>query len=145
MDRWGLSWWIACIGLAAVRTQVIPAFFIDRDARFTLLFSHGNAEDLGMIIQYFRHLPPKCEACGESVGQLSNSWNNFGLFLWKRSWIVGDCFSCICFLGLEWKVRKWRSRGLKITLVVAVCFLIKMIWGDKTVEKVLRFPLKPGC
>jgi fermentation-respiration switch protein FrsA (DUF1100 family) len=34
--------------------EVIPAFFIDRDAKFTLLFSHGNAEDLGMIIQYFR-------------------------------------------------------------------------------------------
>lgn len=34
--------------------QVIPAFFIDRDAKHTLLFSHGNAEDLGMIIQYFR-------------------------------------------------------------------------------------------
>lgn len=36
--------------------EVIPAFFIDRDARFTLLFSHGNAEDLGMIIQYFREV-----------------------------------------------------------------------------------------
>jgi hypothetical protein len=34
---------------------VLPAFFIDRDAKFTLLFSHGNAEDLGMIIQYFRN------------------------------------------------------------------------------------------
>merc|ERR1712113_709908 len=29
---------------------------IDRDAKFTLLFSHGNAEDLGMIIQYFREV-----------------------------------------------------------------------------------------
>lgn len=36
--------------------EVIPAFFIDRDAKFTLLFSHGNAEDIGMIIQYFREL-----------------------------------------------------------------------------------------
>lgn len=36
--------------------EVIPAFFIDRDAKFTLLFSHGNAEDLGMIIQYFREV-----------------------------------------------------------------------------------------
>jgi len=34
--------------------DVIPAFFIDKDAKYTLLFSHGNAEDLGMIIQYFR-------------------------------------------------------------------------------------------
>lgn len=29
--------------------EVIPAFFIDRDARYTLLFSHGNAEDLGSL------------------------------------------------------------------------------------------------
>lgn len=36
--------------------EVIPAFFIDRDAKLTLLFSHGNAEDLGMIIQYFREV-----------------------------------------------------------------------------------------
>jgi len=36
--------------------EVIPAFFIDKDAKFTLLFSHGNAEDLGMIIQYFREV-----------------------------------------------------------------------------------------
>lgn len=36
--------------------EVIPAFFIDRDAKLTLLFSHANAEDLGMIIQYFREV-----------------------------------------------------------------------------------------
>lgn len=35
----------------------IPAFYIRRDrARYTLLFSHGNAEDLGLIIRYFREL-----------------------------------------------------------------------------------------
>lgn len=34
--------------------EVIPAFFIDKDAKYTVLFSHGNAEDIGMIIQYFR-------------------------------------------------------------------------------------------
>ena len=47
------SKWIDFVGLGY--RQVIPAFFIDRDAKFTLLFSHGNAEDLGMIIQYFRN------------------------------------------------------------------------------------------
>lgn len=44
------------IWLHTAEREVIPAFFIDRDAKFTLLFSHGNAEDLGMIIQYFRSL-----------------------------------------------------------------------------------------
>jgi len=41
--------------------EVIPAFFIDRDAKLTLLFSHGNAEDLGMIIQYFREVSHNLE------------------------------------------------------------------------------------
>lgn len=44
------------IWLHTAQNEVIPAFFIDRDAKFTLLFSHGNAEDLGMIIQYFREV-----------------------------------------------------------------------------------------
>merc|ERR1712187_433086 len=37
-------------------SEVVPAFFIDRDAKFTLLFSHVNAEDLGLLIQYFREV-----------------------------------------------------------------------------------------
>eukprot|EP00397_Hematodinium_sp_SG-2012_P040173 GEMP01043972.1.p1 GENE.GEMP01043972.1~~GEMP01043972.1.p1 ORF type:complete len:257 (+),score=30.14 GEMP01043972.1:112-882(+) len=36
--------------------QTILAFFIDRDAPLTLLFSHGNAEDLGMIVPSFREV-----------------------------------------------------------------------------------------
>lgn len=37
--------------------EVIPAFYIPREgAKFTLLFSHGNAEDLGLIIRYFREV-----------------------------------------------------------------------------------------
>jgi len=31
----------------------IPAFYIDRNASITILFSHGNAEDLGMIYDWF--------------------------------------------------------------------------------------------
>lgn len=31
------------IWLHTAEHEVIPAFFIDRDAKFTLLFSHGNA------------------------------------------------------------------------------------------------------
>lgn len=30
--------------LYTIRHQKIPAFFINRDAEFTILFSHGNAE-----------------------------------------------------------------------------------------------------
>ena len=31
----------------------IPAFYIDRKSAVTILFSHGNAEDLGMIYEWF--------------------------------------------------------------------------------------------
>jgi len=38
-------------------SEVIPAFYISvKDAHFTLLFSHGNAEDLGLIIRFFREV-----------------------------------------------------------------------------------------
>jgi len=37
--------------------EVIPAFHIPQQgAHYTLLFSHGNAEDLGLIIRYFREV-----------------------------------------------------------------------------------------
>jgi len=50
--------------LKTSRDEVIPAFYIHREPRgsqekrahFTLLFSHGNAEDLGYIIRYFKDL-----------------------------------------------------------------------------------------
>jgi len=45
------------IWLTTDLNEVIPAFYIPREgAKFTLLFSHGNAEDLGLIIRYFRDL-----------------------------------------------------------------------------------------
>eukprot|EP00931_Biecheleriopsis_adriatica_P037486 TRINITY_DN21496_c0_g1_i1.p1 TRINITY_DN21496_c0_g1~~TRINITY_DN21496_c0_g1_i1.p1 ORF type:complete len:261 (+),score=40.84 TRINITY_DN21496_c0_g1_i1:25-807(+) len=43
--------------LTTSRDEVIPAFYIRREAaHFTLLFSHGNAEDLGLIIRYFKEM-----------------------------------------------------------------------------------------
>jgi len=45
------------IWLTTSRHEQIPAFHIDcENARYTLLFSHGNAEDLGLIIRYFRQV-----------------------------------------------------------------------------------------
>jgi len=41
------------IWLKTVKNESIPAFFIDRKAQVTVLFSHGNAEDLGMIYEWF--------------------------------------------------------------------------------------------
>lgn len=46
------------IWLNTSENQVIPAFFIDRQASHTLLFSHGNAEDLGSegVVKKMREL-----------------------------------------------------------------------------------------
>jgi len=40
--------------LATAHGINIPAFFIDRQAPLTILFSHGNAEDLGMVYDWFK-------------------------------------------------------------------------------------------
>lgn len=47
------------IWLNTRRGQRIAAFFIDRKATLTLLFSHGNAEDLGMILYQFQDFLPQ--------------------------------------------------------------------------------------
>lgn len=45
------------IWLTTSTEQRIPAFYIKQEkAHFTLLFSHGNAEDLGLIRKYFREI-----------------------------------------------------------------------------------------
>jgi len=44
------------IWLNTAEGEVIPAFYIDKDYKYTLLASHGNAEDLGDIVTSFREL-----------------------------------------------------------------------------------------
>lgn len=44
------------IWLNTSEQEVIPAFFIDKDSKYTLLFSHGNAEDLGGVIDKMREV-----------------------------------------------------------------------------------------
>ena len=52
-------------------------FYLDWKLSFTLLFSHGNAEDLGLIIR-----------CSEAACCLNHNWRNFQN-LCKTSWIGG--------------------------------------------------------
>lgn len=40
------------IWLRTTKGSKIPSFHIDRKANITVLFSHGNAENLGMIYEY---------------------------------------------------------------------------------------------
>lgn len=41
------------IWLQTKKGATIPAFYLDRRSQVTILFSHGNAEDLGCIYEYF--------------------------------------------------------------------------------------------
>mmetsp|Transcript_20163 Transcript_20163/g.28962 ORF Transcript_20163/g.28962 Transcript_20163/m.28962 type:complete len:275 (+) Transcript_20163:63-887(+) len=51
----------------------IPAFYINRKCKVTLLFSHGNAEDLGMIYEWF------CELSREiQVNVLAYDYEGYG-------------------------------------------------------------------
>eukprot|EP00607_Mallomonas_marina_P005055 CAMPEP_0182426532 /NCGR_PEP_ID=MMETSP1167-20130531/13024_1 /TAXON_ID=2988 /ORGANISM="Mallomonas Sp, Strain CCMP3275" /LENGTH=278 /DNA_ID=CAMNT_0024608021 /DNA_START=58 /DNA_END=891 /DNA_ORIENTATION=+ len=51
----------------------VPAFYIDRKASITILFSHGNAEDLGMIYEWF------CEFTRElQVNLLAYDYEGYG-------------------------------------------------------------------
>lgn len=51
----------------------IPGFYIDRKAKVTMLFSHGNAEDLGMIYEWF------CEFSKElNVNLLAYDYEGYG-------------------------------------------------------------------
>ncbi|CAM9479661.1 unnamed protein product, partial [Ectocarpus fasciculatus] len=64
-----------------------PGFFIDRKAKVTILFSHGNAEDIGMIYEWFTEFTKKLkvnlfaydyEGYGKAVGPPSEQkcYNN---------------------------------------------------------------------
>lgn len=59
-----------------LRTQKganVPAFYIDRRSETTVLFSHGNAEDLGMIYEWF------CELTREvQVNLLAYDYEGYG-------------------------------------------------------------------
>jgi len=51
----------------------VPAFYIDRRSQITVLFSHGNAEDLGMIYEWF------CEFTREvQVNLLAYDYEGYG-------------------------------------------------------------------
>jgi pimeloyl-ACP methyl ester carboxylesterase len=51
----------------------IPAFYIDRKSPITMLFSHGNAEDIGMIYEWF------CEFSREiNVNFLAYDYEGYG-------------------------------------------------------------------
>ena len=61
------------IWLRTKSDATLPAFFIDRRSAVTVLFSHGNAEDLGMIYESF------CEFAKEmNVNVLAYDYEGYG-------------------------------------------------------------------
>ena len=61
------------IWLRTTKGANVPAFYIDRHSKTTILFSHGNAEDLGMIYEWF------CEFTREvQVNLLAYDYEGYG-------------------------------------------------------------------
>lgn len=58
----------------------IPAFFIDRGAKYTVLFSHGNAEDLGMIYDWFKEMSQEID-----VNIMAYDYAGYGISLGETS------------------------------------------------------------
>lgn len=66
-DKKSLIW------LRTVKEKSIPAFYIDRKSKVTVLFSHGNAEDIGMIYEWF------CDFARElNVNVLAYDYEGYG-------------------------------------------------------------------
>jgi pimeloyl-ACP methyl ester carboxylesterase len=61
------------VWLRTVRNTTIPAIFIDRGSKITILFSHGNAEDLGLIYEWM------CELSNElKINVLAYDYEGYG-------------------------------------------------------------------
>ena len=52
----------------------VPCIYIDNQAEFTILFSHGNAEDIGMVIAWFQPFSQKVE-----VNLLAYDYEGYGV------------------------------------------------------------------
>lgn len=74
--------------LTTKRNVTVPAFYIDRKSKITILFSHGNAEDLGMFYEAF------CDFAREvRVNVLAYDYEGYG----KAGGIPSEqgCYDCI--------------------------------------------------
>ena len=68
----------------------VPVFFIDRSSATTVLFSHGNAEDLGMIREWFIELSREL-----NVNVLAYEYAGYG----KSS--AADCSEANCYADID--------------------------------------------
>jgi abhydrolase domain-containing protein 17 len=76
------------IWLNTAKHTQIPAFYIDRKSALVILFSHGNAEDIGMIYEWF------CEFTRElNVNLLAYDYNGYGKANGKPT--EQGCYDCI--------------------------------------------------
>lgn len=68
--EWDPHW----IWLTTSEQEVIPAFFVDKGAKYTVIFSHGNAEDLGGVIERVTKLSRNVE-----VNVFAYEYTGYGL------------------------------------------------------------------
>lgn len=127
--------------------QTIMAFFVNRGAPITLLFSHGNAEDIGMIVQSFREVAQllnvnvfayEYTGYGQSTG--SPSEKNFQADIEAAFVYVRDT------LGIPWQeiVLFGRSVGSGPSCYLAKKTAVRGVILQSPVLSILRvaFPLR---
>eukprot|EP00923_Selenidium_pygospionis_P048772 GHVN01083805.1.p1 GENE.GHVN01083805.1~~GHVN01083805.1.p1 ORF type:complete len:404 (+),score=20.01 GHVN01083805.1:46-1257(+) len=136
------------IWLTTKHGEAIPAFFIDRRARFTLLFSHANAEDLGLIYSSFVEM-----SLVWNVNVFAFEYTGYGLSTGEASEknVYGDIEAAYKYLtdhmGIEWEniVLYGRSLGSGACVHLATKFPVRGIILQSPLLSIHRVGLKLRC
>jgi pimeloyl-ACP methyl ester carboxylesterase len=110
------------IWLQTRRGERIPGFFLNKKAPLTILFSHGNAEDLGYILNYFNDV-----ASGLKANVFAYDYTGYGCSSGEPSEedIYADIEAAYTYLrdvvGIPWQkiVLFGRSMGTAATIHLA--------------------------
>mmetsp|Transcript_85903 Transcript_85903/g.170512 ORF Transcript_85903/g.170512 Transcript_85903/m.170512 type:complete len:261 (+) Transcript_85903:95-877(+) len=134
------------IWLTTSRSEVIPAFNIPcQGAHYTLLFSHGNAEDLGLIIRYFREVSRQLR-----VNVFAYEYTGYGMSTGqpKEAAVYADIEAAFNYLRDEMNV-PWqqivpygRSVGTAPSLHLAARTAVRAIILQSPMLSIYRIPFR---
>lgn len=134
------------IWLNTSQGEAIPAFYISREgARQTLLFSHGNAEDLGLIIRYFRDL-----SNAHRVNVFSYEYTGYGLSTGQpqEAAVYADVEAAFKYLrdviGTPWQqiVPYGRSIGTAPSIHLATKSAVRGVILQSPMVSIYRIPFR---
>lgn len=134
------------IWLTTSRNEVIPAFYINcQGAHYTLLFSHGNAEDLGLISRYFREVSHTLH-----VNVFSYEYTGYGLSTGQpeEAAVYADIEAAFKFIRDEIKtpwtqiVPYGRSIGTAPSLHLATLTAVRGVILQSPMVSIYRIPFR---